>query len=49
MWDADEDMKRRLQELYEDLEGDLEGLNDSRAGLSPQHDYNRIAVTWCNH
>ncbi|MBQ3685947.1 MAG: cobaltochelatase subunit CobN [Candidatus Methanomethylophilaceae archaeon] len=45
MWDADEDMKRRLQDLYEDLEGDLEGLNDSRAGLIPQHDYNRGTVT----
>ncbi len=28
MWDSGEEMKDRLQELYEDLEGDLEGLND---------------------
>ena len=28
MWDAGEEMEERLKELYEDLEGDLEGLND---------------------
>ena len=28
MWEADADMKQRLMELYEDLEGDLEALND---------------------
>jgi cobaltochelatase CobN len=49
MWDADDEMKERLQNLYEDLEGDLEGLNDSRAGLIPQHDYNRGTVTWCHN
>ena len=28
MWDAGDEMEQRLQELYEDLEGELEGLND---------------------
>ena len=28
MWDADKEMKEKLLSLFEDLEGDLEGLND---------------------
>jgi len=28
MWDADEETEEKLKELYEDLEGDLEGLSD---------------------
>jgi len=28
MWDADDETRQRLQELYEDLEGELEGLNE---------------------
>jgi cobaltochelatase CobN len=28
MWDAGDEMEQKLQELYEDLEGELEGLND---------------------
>ena len=28
MWDAGDEMQQRLQDLYEDLEGELEGLND---------------------
>jgi len=28
MWDADDEMKEKLQKLYEDLEGELEDLND---------------------
>lgn len=28
MWDADEETEEKLKELFEDLEGDIEGLND---------------------
>ena len=28
MWDAGDEMQQKLQDLYEDLEGELEGLND---------------------
>lgn len=28
MWDADKEMKEKLLNLFEELEGDLEGMND---------------------
>ncbi|MBR4202366.1 MAG: cobaltochelatase subunit CobN, partial [Candidatus Methanomethylophilaceae archaeon] len=29
MWDADDEMKQDLMRLFEELEGDLEGINDA--------------------